>query len=82
MENYRFYYMRDVRLPTGSGFEDVRFGDGVIDLPRIAARLTELKFGGLVCPEHTPKFPGDQFEELSTAWGLGYLRGLFARAQA
>jgi sugar phosphate isomerase/epimerase len=75
-------HMRDVRFPPGGGFEDVRYGEGVIDLPGIAARLTDIGFTGLVCPEHVPRFPGDPFEELSTAWGLGYLRALFARAAA
>jgi len=75
-------HMRDVRFPPGGGFEDVRFGEGVIDLPRIAARLTDIGFAGLVCPEHVPRFPGDPCEELSTAWALGYLRGLFTRAAA
>jgi D-mannonate dehydratase len=75
-------HVRDVRVPAGGGFEDVRYGEGVIDLPRIAQRLMDLRYAGLVCPEHVPQFPGDPFEELSTAWGLGFVRGLFAQAAA
>lgn len=71
-------HMRDVRRRAGGGFDEVRFGEGEIDLKAVVKRLKAIGYDGLVCPEHLPRVAYDPYEEISTAWGMGYLRALLA----
>jgi len=71
-------HARDVRRQASGGFEDCRYGEGEVDLKAVVSRLKAIGYRGLVCPEHLPRLAHDQFDEISTAWGLGYLRALLA----
>ncbi len=71
-------HMRDVQTYAEGRFADVRYGEGKVDLRAFVRKLKDIGYDGLVCPEHVPRFEQDPFEEISTAWGLGYLKALFA----
>lgn len=71
-------HMRDVRRRADGGFDEVRFGEGEIDLKAVVKRLRAIGYDGLVCPEHLPRVAYDPYEEISTAWGMGYVRALLA----
>jgi len=71
-------HMRDVQTYAQGRFADVRCGEGKVDLRAFVRKLSDLGYDGLICPEHVPRFEQDPYEEISTAWGLGYLEALFA----
>ncbi len=71
-------HMRDVRTFADGRFSDVRYGEGGVDLRTFVRKLKDIGYDGLICPEHVPRFEMDPYEEISTAWGLGYLKALFA----
>jgi len=55
------------------GFDEVMYGQGEVNLERVLKELQAIGYEGLVCPEHLPKVAYEPYEEISTAWGLGYL---------
>jgi len=77
-ERILMVHMRDVRRRAGGGFDEVLFGEGEVDLKAVVKRLKEINYQGLICPEHLPRVAYDPFDEIPTAWGMGYLRALLA----
>jgi len=77
-ERIFFVHMRDVRARPDGGFDEVRFGEGEVALGTVVERLRAIGYDGPICPEHIPRVAYDPHEEISTAWGLGYLRALLA----
>lgn len=62
-----------------SGKGDQLAGQGELDLAACLATLHEIGYEGTVTHEHTTHVIGQTDSEVSTAWGVGYLRGLMAR---
>jgi len=74
-------HARDVKVEEGHKWVDVAMGQGEINLDIIIDRLHGMYFGKpsidpIVLPEHMPKVPGEQANEISSAWALGYLSGM------
>jgi len=67
-----FVHARDV-IRKPDGFDEVIFGRGEVDIFRILKQLQHISYQGLVCPEHLPKIDYEPYEEITIAWGLGYL---------
>ena len=67
-----FVHARDV-IRRPDGFEEVLFGQGEVDIFGVLKQLQHIGYDGLVCPEHLPKIGYEPYEDISTAWGLGYL---------
>lgn len=61
------------------GKGDQLLGQGEVDLPGSLAALAEIGYDGTVTHEHTTHVIGQVDSEISTAWGVGYLRGLMTR---
>ena len=67
-----FVHIRDV-IRKPSSFDEVLFGRGEVDVMRVLKVLYEIGYDGLVCPEHLPRINYEPYEEINTAWGIGYL---------
>ena len=61
------------------GQGDQLLGQGALDLAACLRALDAAGYRGTVTCEHTTPVPGQVDSELSTAWGVGYLRGLMQR---
>jgi D-mannonate dehydratase len=77
-------HIRDIRVEEGHKWVDVAMGHGEINLTAIINMLNDKEIGTqhrrslqpIVLPEHAPKAPGEQYNEISTAWALGYVSGM------
>ena len=75
-------HARDVVVGADYSWTDVAVGQGDIHLDIIIDRLYEAyreshyAIDPIVLPEHMPKVAGEQANEISTAWALGYLSGM------
>lgn len=67
-----FVHTRDV-IRKPDGFDEVIFGKGEVDIFRALRELRDINYEGLVCPEHLPKIRYEPYEEIITAWAVGYL---------
>jgi len=77
-------HARDVRVEEGDKWVDVAMGQGEIHLDIVIDRLNgyyEMGADPIVLPEHMPKVPGEQANEISAAWALGYLSGMLKEAE-
>ena len=61
------------------GKGDQLLGQGEMDLAACLAALDEIHYEGTVTHEHTTHVIGQMDSEISTAWGVAYLRGLMTR---
>lgn len=72
-------HARDVKVDEGHKWVDVAMGQGEIHLAIVIDRLFSKYYEGvnpIVLPEHMPKVVGEQANEISAAWALGYLSGM------
>jgi sugar phosphate isomerase/epimerase len=75
-----FVHVRDV-IRKPDGFEEVLFGQGEVDVFGVLKQLRDIGYDGLVCPEHLPRVSYESYEEISAAWGLGYLVSAISRLE-
>jgi D-mannonate dehydratase len=74
-------HIRDIKVEEGNKWVDVAMGQGEIRLDIIVDRLCNAYWNRspirpIVLPEHMPKVPNEQHNEISTAWALGYVSGM------
>lgn len=73
-------HIRDIRVEEGNKWVDVAMGQGEIPLGIVVDRLCDIYWNRhirpIVLPEHMPKVPIEQNNEISTAWALGYVSGM------
>ncbi|HGJ67156.1 TPA: hypothetical protein ENS27_17485 [bacterium] len=74
-------HIRDIKVEEGNKWVDVAMGQGEIRLDIIVDRLCNAYWNRspirpIVLPEHMPKVPNEQYNEISTAWALGYVSGM------
>jgi D-mannonate dehydratase len=72
-------HIRDIKV-DGKNWADRAMGQGEIPLGVIVDRLCsayrEKHIKPIVLPEHMPKAPGEQANEISATWALGYVSGM------
>jgi D-mannonate dehydratase len=68
-------HARDVTR-TKEGSEDVMYGQGEVDVIGMLRQLQDIGYTGFVCPEHLAPIDYEPYDEISGAWGLGYLAGV------
>ena len=71
-EKIFFVHARDV-IRKPNGFDETSFGKGEVDIIGVLRSLRDSGYQGLVCPEHLPRVDYDPYDEIASAWGLGYL---------
>ena len=73
-----FVHVRDV-IGRGNTFKEVFPGDGEVNIPKVISSLRDIKYNGLLCPEHFPKIVDEPYMgERATAMCVGYLKGLLS----
>jgi len=70
-----FVHARDV-IGTWESYDEVFFGNGVVDFARVVKRLNEIGYDGVIYPEHFPRIEWESHGEASTAYTVGYLKAV------
>ena len=71
-------HFRNVDAPLPK-FHETLVDDGYVDMGRVMKMLTEVKFQGVMIPDHVP---GDGLRGVTTAYTIGYMRALREQAKA
>jgi len=57
--------------------------DGYMDMYQVMRALRQVKFNGMLVPDHVPRLAGDDgFQRSGTAYAVAYIRSLLRRANA
>ncbi|MGI5916648.1 MAG: sugar phosphate isomerase/epimerase family protein [Anaerolineae bacterium] len=70
-----FYHMRSTKISWGESPYWWDIPDGP-DIPQVFRVLKEIGYEGFVASEHMPDIRGENRHDISTAWGIGYMKAI------
>lgn len=71
-------HIRDTTQMGGCEFEELPFGAGLVPIPEIIRALVEIRYDGIVIPEHMSPIKDELYAEASVAHAIGYLQGILS----
>ena len=69
-------HIRDTKLRGGCKFEELPFGAGLVPIPEIMRALVDIRYDGIIIPEHMAPIKDELYAEASVAHAVGYLQGI------
>ena len=73
-------HFRNVSSPLPC-FTETFLDNGYVDMAEVLATLKAVAYNGLLVPDHSPAFVGDENGRTALAYAIGYIRGLLGALQ-
>lgn len=74
-------HSRDIKVEEGDKRIDVAMGQGEINLALFIDALYRSKLNPIILPEHMPKVSDEKHNEVSTAYAIGYMKGMIKQRE-